>query len=126
MAQARYARAIAATASSRERPTVARPSTPASSFLARTEMLRCNPSVPVMCLYSDGRRTPRRSARAARVRLEKPTSSAMRSPSSTTRASESPALGTLANLVQKLQYSGRGDIGLLRLRIVAGLGHHED
>src|ERR1700692_3039541 len=122
MAHARYARDIEATASPRARPTDARSRTPASSSLARIAIPRRSPSRPAMCLYSDGCRTPSRSASAAIVRFVHPNSSAIRSPSSTTRVCVSPALGTVAEGGEKAEDGGRGDVGLLRLRVMPGLG----
>src|SRR5579863_6049459 len=122
-AQARYARAIAVMASPLARPTAARPSTPASSCLARNAMLRRSPSMPAMCLYSDGWRTPRCSASAARVRFARPTSSAIRSPSSTTRVSVSPALGIDTEIADERNHRFVGRLRLLRLGVVPGLRH---
>src|SRR5580704_11621955 len=78
-----------------------------------------------MCLYSDGCRTPNRAATAASVRFDNPTSSAITSPSSITRVCVSPALGTIAQRLQKADHRIRGDFGLLRLGIVAGSRHDD-
>ena len=97
---------MAVMASPRARPTVARARVSASSVLARMAMLRCRPSMPSMCLYSDGWRTPRRPARAARVTFDRPTSSAICSASSTTRAWLSPALGTVVHRSNQVEDGG--------------------
>ncbi len=124
-AQARYARAIAVIASPRARPTAARPSTPASSSFARNAMLRRSPSMPVMCLYSEGWRTPRRCASAARVRCSRPTSSAIRSASATTCVSVRPALGMVGETPDERDHGFVGRFRLLRLGVMPGLRHDD-
>src|SRR5450631_4638671 len=102
----------------------ARRSTSANSALARLAMSCRRESRLATCLYSDGWRTPRRAARAARVSWSGPTSSASSAAAATTRSVVRPALGTSGVRLEEGEHERSHLVGELVVRVVPSTLDH--
>jgi hypothetical protein len=76
-------------------------------------------------LYKLGTATPKRWATAASISRSYPEASATFAASATTTSGVRPALGTGDNLAEELEHYRRDDLGILRLRVVAGFRDHD-
>src|ERR1700754_1510974 len=120
--KSRIARAIAPSASEPARPWIASRTASPSSFNASTAIRWLRSARLSTCLYSDGVRTPSRSATRPMLSAPKPTSSATAAAHATTLAVSRPALGTLGlrDAAQERQDQRAGLVRVLRVRVVAG------